>query len=116
MVKFVYIYKIVNEVNETIYVGKTKNNLEKRFEQHKKDDKHPEKMEYLLKHKCRIVLIHSTTIEFSQQQEQKYIDEFKPRFNRIAAKYDKFERMKKATDKCKEIIKKLNKKNGKWEC
>lgn len=32
-----YIYKIINDINDKIYVGKTLSPIEKRFEEHKKD-------------------------------------------------------------------------------
>ena len=32
-----YIYKIVNDINDKVYIGKTENSIEKRFKEHCKD-------------------------------------------------------------------------------
>ena len=34
-----FIYKIINDINNKIYIGQTANSLEERFKQHKKDSK-----------------------------------------------------------------------------
>ena len=82
------IYKIVNSVNDEIYVGSTKNELRVRFQQHRNDiirDPHRNKMFELANEygwgKFRIILIETIDVNDKSHQlqiEQKYIDELKP--------------------------------------
>ena len=32
-----FIYKIINDINDKVYIGKTLSSIEERFKQHKKD-------------------------------------------------------------------------------
>lgn len=34
-----YIYKIINDINNKVYIGKTNQNIQKRFQQHLNDSK-----------------------------------------------------------------------------
>ena len=38
-----FIYKIVNDINDKVYIGKTLSSIEKRFEEHQKDSLKKEK-------------------------------------------------------------------------
>lgn len=37
-----YIYKITNDINNKVYIGKTNQNIQKRFQQHLNDSKRPD--------------------------------------------------------------------------
>jgi len=86
------IYKIVNTINDDIYVGSTKNELRKRFYNHKLNAIHKKFNnglydminEYSID--CfRILLIEEIECENKEQQlqhEQRFIDELKPKLNK----------------------------------
>ena len=89
------IYKIVNTINDDIYVGSTKNQLRIRWQGHKHNALHKKRNnglydmmnEYSLD--CfRIILIEEVECankEHQLQHEQKFIDELKPKLNKYNA-------------------------------
>ena len=106
----VKIYKICDNNGKIIYIGKTKQKcLITRFLQHKNDKTHLEKSEYLQKYYSEIVLIKEVMEEFADYEERRFINAFKPLFNRIL-KMDITEKRALALQKANEIIKNLNKK------
>ena len=127
------IYKIVNNVNEDIYIGSTKNALRKRFSDHKalsKKDKCKNIRLFILAKEIgwecfRIILIEEFDCPNRQEQlkrEQYWIDEFKPSLNKIDAytsiavkkekkKIYQKEYDEKNKDKIKEKKKEYNEKN-----
>ena len=86
------IYKIVNTINDDIYVGSTKNELRKRFYDHKRNAIHKKLNnglydminEYSIN--CfRIILIEEIECKNKEQQlqyEQRFIDKLKPKLNK----------------------------------
>ena len=99
-------------LDKIVYVGHTDQELEDRFNQHKRDTTHPEKVEYLKNNKCEIELLHNTTEMMVETVENKYINKYdtiKNGLNRIQAKSthtDAVLKQKEAEAKCKAIIKK----------
>ena len=86
------IYKIVNTINDDIYVGSTKNQLRVRWQGHKQNALHNKRNnglydmmnEYSID--CfRIVLIEEVECANKEEQikhEQRFIDELKPKLNK----------------------------------
>jgi predicted GIY-YIG superfamily endonuclease len=105
------IYKIVNTINDDIYVGSTKNELRKRLNEHKKDaKKKPERnglyqmMNEHLFENFRIVLIETVECENKEEQvrhEQLFIDALKPKLNKHNAYGNKCEHNRERS-KCKQ--------------
>ena len=88
------IYKLVNNVNDKIYIGSTVGPLSKRFQNHKADSKIKADRpiyKYLNTigwENIRIVLIESVVAENKEQliqREQHYIDLLKPELNKKSA-------------------------------
>ena len=87
------VYKLVNCVDDKIYIGSTCARLSKRFYDHKQTAKY--KPTYVHKHlnsigweNVRIILIENVIAETKDQlliREQHYIDELKPELNKHAA-------------------------------
>jgi len=92
----VKIYRIVNDINDEIYIGSTRNVLATRFQQHRRDSK-KERTSNIWLYKLaleigwdafRIVLMEELEVANKQEQlreEQRHIDLLKPSLNRIAA-------------------------------
>ena len=84
------IYKIVNTINDDIYVGSTKNELRKRFYEHKQTYKKRNNGLYDMMNEYpiesfRIVLIEEVECANKEDQikhEQRFIDELKPKLNK----------------------------------
>ena len=69
-----YIYQIVNDINQKIYIGKTSCSLEKRFQQHCKDSKRTNKRKrplYLAMNKYGIEYFHIELIEETDKPEER---------------------------------------------
>jgi predicted GIY-YIG superfamily endonuclease len=90
------IYKIVNDLNDEIYIGSTKQQLSKRFYEHKSDSRNEKTKHYKLYQlveeygwdSFRIILIEEFKCENREEQrkkEQQYIDELKPSLNKLRA-------------------------------
>lgn len=89
------IYKIVNNINDDIYIGSTKNELRKRFYLHKHmAKKNPNKnglytlMNNNQNANFRIILMSIHNVNNKQEQliiEQNNIDEYKPKLNNYNA-------------------------------
>lgn len=88
------IYKLVNDVDEQIYIGSTCNNLAKRLSEHRKlAKKKPDRRVYAHLNaigwdSVRIVLVESVTAETKDQllaREQHYIEMLRPSLNKAAA-------------------------------
>ena len=70
------IYGIYDKLSEEcIYVGQTKQELEKRFYQHKLDHSYKEKKKYLNENECEIRLLHTCQDWEVNKWEQYYIDD-----------------------------------------
>lgn len=92
MVYTAKIYKIVNTINDDIYIGSTRNELRLRWSQHKKDQKKKPIQNRLYEMmaqnpiECfRMILIEEVECQNKQiqlQHEQRYIDQFKPKLNK----------------------------------
>jgi hypothetical protein len=101
MVYIAKIYKIVNTINDDIYVGSTKNELYKRWYDHKRfAKKTPEQnglYQMMVEHSIdcfRIVLIEEVECNNKSEQvrhEQRYIDMLKPKLNKNNASGHKCE-------------------------
>lgn len=85
-----YIYKIINDINSKIYIGKTQFSLEKRFKQHCKDSQKPQlnhRPLYNAMKKYGIEYFHIQLIEetkYPEEREQywiKYYDSYKNGYN-----------------------------------
>ena len=85
-----YIYKIVNDIDNSFYVGSTWFKLNIRFSKHKNDcnsgsiKKVHRKMREVGTDHCRIELIEQVEVQNKQERlqiEQKYINELKPDLN-----------------------------------
>ena len=96
MTYLVKIYKIVNTINDEIYVGSTKNELRVRWQGHKDAaKKNPERNglyqmmnddTIVINEIFRIVLIETVECENREEQirhEQRYIDMLKPKLNKV---------------------------------
>lgn len=71
-----YIYKIVNDINEKVYVGKTENSIKKRFQQHCLDcwkEKCEKRPLYSAMRKYGIEHFHIELIEETDQPEEREI-------------------------------------------
>lgn len=77
-----FIYKITNDINDKVYIGKTLSSIEKRFQEHKKDSSRPH-MEnrplYRAMNKYgydhfQIELVEESSIETLSQREEYWID------------------------------------------
>lgn len=87
------IYKIVNNINDEIYVGSTRNELRLRWQGHKRDYTRVENGLYLMMREYgvgpfRIILIEEIEVQNKQQQlqhEQRYIDQLRPTLNKFNA-------------------------------
>ncbi len=89
------VYKIVNDINDDIYVGSTRNELRKRFFQHKSRSKKYPDMNNLYKFINEVGISHFRIIEIERfefidkeyqlKKEQEYIDLYKPLLNKIDA-------------------------------
>ena len=89
------VYKIVNNINDEIYVGSTKTTLAKRFWAHKQTQRQKPERNNLYRFVeqngwqcCRIILIEEFPCENKQQQlmnEQYWIDQLKPSMNKMNA-------------------------------
>ena len=93
MSKIHKIYAIKNNIDEYVYIGRTNQELEERFNQHKNDKSHPDKVAYITDEEngCEIIELHSTEYEWEVPEwEQYYIDLYASdrlnSFNRIRAK------------------------------
>ena len=83
MIKIGKIYKICNDINNKLYIGKTSRTLEQRFYEHKRDadnDKYNSKLhramnKYGIEH-FKIELIEECADEFLSSREKYYIDLF----------------------------------------
>lgn len=105
------VYKIVNSINDEIYVGSTKTSLAKRFYGHKDAQKRRPEMNNLYTFVqqngwdcCRIVLIEEFPCENKEQQlrrEQHWIDILKPTGNKFNAFGQKCEH-NRLRNKCKD--------------
>lgn len=102
------IYGIVYN-NKIIYVGKTKNELSKRFTQHKNDKSNEDKVKFLKTKDCKIVLLQEVELEYGKDFEQQYLDKYKNSllFNRVRAKEKSYF---EALHDAKQIIKNMFKK------
>ena len=77
-----FIYKITNDVNDKVYIGKTLSSIEKRFQEHKKDSSRPHMENRPLyramnKYGCdhfQIELVEESSIETLSQREEYWID------------------------------------------
>ena len=77
-----FIYKITNDVNDKVYIGKTLSSIEKRFQEHKKDSSRPYMENRPLyramnKYGCdhfQIELVEESSIETLSQREEYWID------------------------------------------
>lgn len=71
-----YIYKIVNDINDKIYIGKTEKSIEKRFKEHcrdafrKRNEKRPL---YSAMRKYGIEHFHAELIEKTDKSEEREI-------------------------------------------
>ena len=92
------IYKLVNSVDDNIYVGSTCGTLRLRKSRHKADSKyHPNRHIYMHLNiigwdNVRIILIESVFAETKDQlllREQHWIDKLKPELNKYLAVYHK---------------------------
>lgn len=94
------VYKIVNNINDDIYIGSTKTELRKRFYRHKVDSNRVSEKLKVKGNKLysfardvgwdcfRIILIEEVECKNKEEQlqkEQQYIDLLKPKFNKINA-------------------------------
>lgn len=71
-----YIYKIVNDINDKIYVGKTENSIEKRFKEHCRDafrERNEKRPLYSAMRKYGIEHFHAELIEETDQPEEREI-------------------------------------------
>ena len=76
-----FIYKITNDINDKVYIGKTLSSIEKRFQEHKKDSTRPQMENRPLyramnKYGCdhfQIELIEEAAIEILSQREEYWI-------------------------------------------
>ena len=85
-----YIYKITNDINEKIYIGKTESSIEKRFKEHCKDafrDRNEKRPLYSAMRKYGIENFHIELIEETQCPEDreiywiKYYNSYKTGYN-----------------------------------
>lgn len=77
--KIYKIYIIKNNINEVVYVGKTSQELNERFNQHKNDNNYPTKRDYFndIENGCKIEEVYRTELEWDiDEWEQYYIDEY----------------------------------------
>jgi hypothetical protein len=112
------IYKIQNKYTlDVIYVGQTKGEISRRFNQHSNDLRNIEKYNYLKENICIVQLCERTHKALANDLEQKYIDFHRPIFNLIGAMTYKKNKLladeKTALQKCLEIIDNINKSNTK---
>lgn len=79
-----YIYKITNDINDKVYIGKTNLSIQERFKQHCRDSKKPTKQirplyaamtKYGVEH-FAIELIEECNTKQAQEREQYWIDFF----------------------------------------
>ena len=91
------VYKIINDLDEKIYVGSTTQSLAKRLGNHKvKARRNPERTVYAHLNvigweRVRIILIENVNCQDAEQlrmREQHYIDLLRPELNRIPAHVD----------------------------
>lgn len=71
-----YIYKIINDINDKVYVGKTEFSIEKRFQKHCKDafrEKNEKRPLYSAMKKYGIEHFHIELIEETEQPEEREI-------------------------------------------
>ena len=103
------IYKIIDTfTGEVLYVGSTKQELQKRLTQHKNDITYPEKSQYLNSRQVDIELICEAMEESHLIREQTYFKKLNPMFGRHNAKSNKTDQtkeMEKAIAIAKAIIK-----------
>ena len=87
-----FIYKIINDINDKVYIGKTLSSIEKRFQEHKKDSSrfHAENRplyQAMNKYGCehfQIELVEEAPLEKLSQQEMYWItfyDSYKNGYN-----------------------------------
>lgn len=104
------IYKIVNTINDEIYVGSTRNELRLRWQGHKKDYTRVENGLYLMMREhgfepFRIILIEEIEVRNKTEQlqhEQRYIDQLRPTLNKINANGIKKCEHQRRRSECKE--------------
>jgi hypothetical protein len=89
-----YIYKVVNDIDDKIYVGSTELKLNDRYNHHKSECRNGSKKKVHIHMRnvgidhCRIELIEEVEVKEKEElyeEEQKYITELKPKLNKNKA-------------------------------
>lgn len=118
MIKIYFIRDL--DKDEVVYIGQTKNSLEKRFKQHKSDIKNIKKVVYLKNNNCQIELFKEVDDCDADSEEQKQIILYQTYKklnincvikdkNNIISKTRKEEQLKTSLEICKNILKKMKK-------